>query len=579
VLRPRADVLVSSQHRTTTLPQSWWSSAFATAIRDVGHTVLVLQPWHAPVPLTRSWCLWEIFSTLDAKARLEVVMPPAQAEALRVALDTQFDAISAALSQIDTRRAEAEKREDKNMVDAAVAASNRGFYGVNVIILWSLRMWLLKETREVAAARIAQHGATSTDALTARANLARLLGLLGHTAEAAVLCGELAAAATAAHGARSSQALASRGAHADALAANGELRAALMLLRAVMHDQEQLHAGQPEHVASQVAYARALVAYCACVARGVLEVHTPPHNIFGCITLFQALRACYLAFKPHRRILQQRPAREVPWQAWATVMLFLLVCLVVGPFVGTLNAADNFIVAWRSRRYLPEAVTLCRAAHTVLVCGGPTLEALSCLSLLGRALRDVGSLDEAEPLLCDAAKGLADLLGETHLHTMAVLADLADLLRERGGPGDLVVAEYIFRDQAPRLVEQLGPEHPEALCAYINIAICCAWRGDISTARRYLRYPGQVVRGGGDAPDAYGPGRLQYVATSALDNYSSWCWKKPDPEEIAVFFRKEVLDHLRVRRRRRSLLVFTGCFLLVAGMIVGEVIGLLAAGS
>ena len=575
------DALVSSQHETETLPQDWWSTAFATAIRDIGHTVLVLQPWHAPVPLTRSWCLWEIFSTLDAKARLEVLMPPAQAEELHAALDMQFDAISAALSQIDTRRAEAEKPADKVMIDAAVAASEGGFYAVNSRILESLREWLLHETLEVAAARIAQHGAASSDALTARANLARLLGLLGHTAEAATLCGELAAAATAALGARSTQALAARSAHADALAANGELQAALTLLRAVMHDQMQQHAWQPEHpdvLASQVAYSRALVAYSACAARGIMFVRTPAANV-GCALLFRVALAVVRAGRRVYLVPHEVPPRlykryKLPPHLWIPFWLLTLVYCVLTPFVILLNVADNVIVIWRSWGYLAEAVALCRAAHAELARSGPTLEAFTCAALLGRALRDAGSLDEAEPLLCDAAQGLVGLLGEMHMQTLAVHADLADLLRERGEPGDLVVAESIFRVQAPRLEEQLGAGHPDALCARINVAICVAWQGDTDAAKTMLEATKELVRGVGEDAlgwDLYSPARLQYNATNALqDPYCvgrSSRWRPLSPDDITVRFRYTMMSHLRVRARLGIMVGYT------LGWVVAAAIG------
>ena len=32
----------------------------------IGHTLLVLSPWRNPIPLRRSWCLWEIVCTLEA---------------------------------------------------------------------------------------------------------------------------------------------------------------------------------------------------------------------------------------------------------------------------------------------------------------------------------------------------------------------------------------------------------------------------------------------------------------------------------------------------------------------------------
>ena len=79
-------MFVANQHRVATLPQEWLSGAFRQSVVDIGRTVLVLQPWHAPVPLTRSWCLWEIFSALDGGAELQIALSPAQREAFQEAL-------------------------------------------------------------------------------------------------------------------------------------------------------------------------------------------------------------------------------------------------------------------------------------------------------------------------------------------------------------------------------------------------------------------------------------------------------------------------------------------------------------
>ena len=54
---------------------AWWSSTFKDALVKFGHTMLVLSPWDAPVPLTRAWCLWEIFCSHEAEGvELEVVL-------------------------------------------------------------------------------------------------------------------------------------------------------------------------------------------------------------------------------------------------------------------------------------------------------------------------------------------------------------------------------------------------------------------------------------------------------------------------------------------------------------------------
>jgi hypothetical protein len=65
----RADIFVGNQHAAATLPQDWWATAFASAVGDIGHTVLVLQPWSAPLPLTRSWCLVRCACACGAPAR------------------------------------------------------------------------------------------------------------------------------------------------------------------------------------------------------------------------------------------------------------------------------------------------------------------------------------------------------------------------------------------------------------------------------------------------------------------------------------------------------------------------------
>lgn len=55
------------------------TEAFLDGVREIGHTCLVLAPWHDPIPLTRAWCLWEILSTMRLHASLTVQMVPREA--------------------------------------------------------------------------------------------------------------------------------------------------------------------------------------------------------------------------------------------------------------------------------------------------------------------------------------------------------------------------------------------------------------------------------------------------------------------------------------------------------------------
>lgn len=65
------------------------------AVKEIGHTLLVLQPWNNPRPLTRCWCLWEVLCTIRAGSRLEVAMGAEQEAAFHQALTERFEDIMA----------------------------------------------------------------------------------------------------------------------------------------------------------------------------------------------------------------------------------------------------------------------------------------------------------------------------------------------------------------------------------------------------------------------------------------------------------------------------------------------------
>ncbi len=77
---------------------------FKKNVLDIGHTLLVLQ-WDNPIPLTRAWCIWEIFCTCcqDANGKtstLEVIMSPNDERALRDTLALRFDEVVEKVSRV-----------------------------------------------------------------------------------------------------------------------------------------------------------------------------------------------------------------------------------------------------------------------------------------------------------------------------------------------------------------------------------------------------------------------------------------------------------------------------------------------
>jgi hypothetical protein len=56
---------------------------------ELSMVVFVMTPWDDPVPLQRSWCLFEMFSSIVVQADMHVVIPAAQHAAFKQAVARQ----------------------------------------------------------------------------------------------------------------------------------------------------------------------------------------------------------------------------------------------------------------------------------------------------------------------------------------------------------------------------------------------------------------------------------------------------------------------------------------------------------
>eukprot|EP00808_Paulinella_micropora_P011958 g42040.t1 len=102
-----------------------------------GRTVSILSPWSNPVPLTRSWCLWEIFCTRMTESKSFMV----EAKHFEKALMKDFDSILGSLSKIDVKMAEAFKKEDQEKILALVEGMAGGAHELNKAVLAEMRAW------------------------------------------------------------------------------------------------------------------------------------------------------------------------------------------------------------------------------------------------------------------------------------------------------------------------------------------------------------------------------------------------------------------------------------------------------
>ena len=74
------DLFCVNQHttsvRTSAVDHTWWGCTLQPLIRSIGHIVMVLSSWSSTnlIPLKRTWCLYELYCTIDSSCRFEVAM-------------------------------------------------------------------------------------------------------------------------------------------------------------------------------------------------------------------------------------------------------------------------------------------------------------------------------------------------------------------------------------------------------------------------------------------------------------------------------------------------------------------------
>jgi tetratricopeptide (TPR) repeat protein len=128
-------------------------------------TVLVLQPWEKPTSFTRAWCLFEIMTTLDAVATLDVALSQAEQGRFVETLTENFDDIMKNISSIDARKATATMLEDRDAIFGLIE-SGTGFNALNNSVMTAIRAWLVDAARTALTEVEGTAGVASVEAAT-----------------------------------------------------------------------------------------------------------------------------------------------------------------------------------------------------------------------------------------------------------------------------------------------------------------------------------------------------------------------------------------------------------------------------
>lgn len=122
---------------------------------------MILSPWRDPIPLTRAWCLWELYCTATTHAKFEIALSPTEVEDFQYALVNDFSSVNTMIAKVDSRNSEAFSPDDKQQIFEAITSSV-GFDTINSIVfnevLLSVQyiMYVYSDlTESVVAARLA----------------------------------------------------------------------------------------------------------------------------------------------------------------------------------------------------------------------------------------------------------------------------------------------------------------------------------------------------------------------------------------------------------------------------------------
>jgi hypothetical protein len=182
------DIFCNNQHKAPDLSFYWWSCTFRKAISSIGKTVMVFAPWNDPIPLTRGWCIWELYCTIDQEGcAFDVAMTPESESCFVTDMDADpTKMINRMLATIDCEKIECCKIEDKNQIHDAIK-STIGFSEMNKRIFEVMRNWVIARYEKEKEKRKKELGGTNLSFSSTLSNLAELYETQGNFNKAAPL--------------------------------------------------------------------------------------------------------------------------------------------------------------------------------------------------------------------------------------------------------------------------------------------------------------------------------------------------------------------------------------------------------
>jgi tetratricopeptide (TPR) repeat protein len=137
------DLFSLNQHEPSELTHVWLHKTLRSVIDSFNHTLFILSPYDNPISLTRAWCLWELYCSIDTECYLEFLMNSRQKGKLFDDIYEHYEQTPLKiLSSIQSEKSETFLKDDKQCLHETIQ-SVVGFPLLNHMISEKLQEWLI----------------------------------------------------------------------------------------------------------------------------------------------------------------------------------------------------------------------------------------------------------------------------------------------------------------------------------------------------------------------------------------------------------------------------------------------------
>ncbi|KAJ3039182.1 Kinesin light chain 3 [Rhizophlyctis rosea] len=139
------DVFSLPQHGRQQLDTTWLKRVFINAIANIGNVVMVLAEWSKPFPLTRTWCLFELFACNITNSTFFVAMPQDELSAFHDTVPQEPDLFYDQIEFVTKSKAENSTAAEKADLDAI--RNLVGFDDLDRAVIKIFVQWLVEQFR------------------------------------------------------------------------------------------------------------------------------------------------------------------------------------------------------------------------------------------------------------------------------------------------------------------------------------------------------------------------------------------------------------------------------------------------